>query len=1137
MEVLAGQFTLVTESKLNLDADTAELSRKILERCRTAIVDTCGSSEGQQDEGSKRLWFACILFIAKGLRQSSKPANSAFSPPSVTLTQILAAFEVSLTDFLKELPVAIKRAEPNLALLFGDDPPLERRLKLQEVTTSCMYTTILAKKFKEIFRSYFTLPLTGTPEETSTLRLGWLLFVVAKAKLLPPFPDLVSSFNLLVCVMNVLLAHVPAASRKIDVTNEVKFPVRTKTGATDTLQSIAVVTKANLPAVTALMASLDAFLREKMVVPVNTVVHPEAEQIYTSCSYFEGLVTHDELRDAVTEALDEDYETIYAMASENDERPFLDNKDAEPSAAPREHSGAATPPSMTKCQVTTPGGAGTPGTSALRLLPSPLRRGPGAMLRSPSPVSNRQHGGFPACGTPVSVAMEATAWLRDMAANTPEQPSADLRQYFEVCDPDMGADVAARTAALADAVFPSSPPSAAPSYFMLHDSMYTERKQEGVMLYYRVLEAMLKAEEGRTGKTNFTTLLTSNSFHKCLLACAFELVVASYRMVTLAFPAVLERLQLKAFDMSKLIGSFVHHEPSLPKELKKHLFSIEEKILEALAWERGSSLFPLLVLTRSPPQSPPHSPPHSPPEAGNAEQEAGGSGGKATPTKRHRDGTPTNTPPKERKESTGPSTPLLSPVKASSEAPASPKRLGIVMPGSALLSPHRCSSASAFSTFISPMRQPAGREFPALAVMPSGPLPHAFGRPAAYVGLPERPGYAILSEFLRKVLKLSEMRLRDLCGRINFAPLEADDILTQVYTIVEHVVYEHTSLLYNRHLDQVLLCAMYGVCKVNQLSQVSFKEIIQHYRRQPQAKSDIFRTVIIHQSEPDLQVQKTGDVIEFYNAVFIPTIKAFLLKVGTKQAPLTKPPGLGTTFLVSPRATPRMADMAGMSGFATPPPSNRSLSLPAFGDARSPARKVATHKKVFVSPLRQQPKESLAGPSMTPRTRSLYAFVGESAHQYQSPSKDLGYINDRINGRAGPRMGVFGGALPGSGSAFTSGSFTSGGTDRSDGDANGSQTSEPSSSGLIGRQGSGSDANGAGPARHGADAQAMAEIEQPGTNTKANGPPSSEHAASPARSPRRLQTPAEGGADGRESPMTTRSGRNVKRQCPAGAAC
>jgi len=65
--------------------------------------------------------------------------------------------------------------------------------------------------------------------------------------------------------------------------------------------------------------------------------------------------------------------------------------------------------------------------------------------------------------------------------------------------------------------------------------------------------------------------------------------------VTHAFPAVLEKLELHAFDMCKIIDSFVRYEPSTPRDLKRHLHSIEEKIVESLAWERGSSLYPLLV--------------------------------------------------------------------------------------------------------------------------------------------------------------------------------------------------------------------------------------------------------------------------------------------------------------------------------------------------------------------------------------------------------------------------------------------------------------------------------------------------------------------------------------------------------------
>lgn len=55
-----------------------------------------------------------------------------------------------LADFLKELPAAIKRAEPSLALYLGDDTPLARRVGLRELQTSFVCATVLAKKCKVI---------------------------------------------------------------------------------------------------------------------------------------------------------------------------------------------------------------------------------------------------------------------------------------------------------------------------------------------------------------------------------------------------------------------------------------------------------------------------------------------------------------------------------------------------------------------------------------------------------------------------------------------------------------------------------------------------------------------------------------------------------------------------------------------------------------------------------------------------------------------------------------------------------------------------------------------------------------------------------------------------------------------------
>ena len=85
-----------------------------------------------------------------------------------------------------------------------------------------------------------------------------------------------------------------------------------------------------------------------------------------------------------------------------------------------------------------------------------------------------------------------------------------------------------------------------------------------------------------------------------------------------------------------------------------------------------------------------------------------------------------------------------------------------------------------------------------------------------------------------------------------------------------------------------------------------------------------------------VQVEQTGDVIEFYNAVFIPSTKAFLLQLGNHSAALLPLP-----TLTMPGTPLRMG--SNPYSLATPPPPDRA----AINRCLSPAG------KVFVSPMRQ----------------------------------------------------------------------------------------------------------------------------------------------------------------------------------------
>ena len=77
-------------------------------------------------------------------------------------------------------------------------------------------------------------------------------------------------------------------------------------------------------------------------------------------------------------------------------------------------------------------------------------------------------------------------------------------------------------------------------------------------------------------------------------------------------------------------------------------------------------------------------------------------------------------------------------------------------------------------------------------------------------------------------------RIQALCLR-----LLLDAALTQQ---VKLIIDSARDLLVGRHLDQILMCAVYGVCKVN-LRQVTFRQIIEQYKRQPGASPRTFREV------------------------------------------------------------------------------------------------------------------------------------------------------------------------------------------------------------------------------------------------------------------------------------------------------
>lgn len=105
---------------------------------------------------------------------------------------------------------------------------------------------------------------------------------------------------------------------------------------------------------------------------------------------------------------------------------------------------------------------------------------------------------------------------------------------------------------------------------------------------------------------------------------------------------------------------------------------------------------------------------------------------------------------------------------------------------------------------------------------------------------PRRTGSLAL--FFRKFYHMTITRMQTLCNELQITEVE---LKRKIWTIFECSIMKRTHLMKDRHLDQILVCAVYVICKLCKIQKNTFAEIMQCYRKQPQAASHIYRSVLI----------------------------------------------------------------------------------------------------------------------------------------------------------------------------------------------------------------------------------------------------------------------------------------------------
>ncbi|KAI4382943.1 hypothetical protein MLD38_008835 [Melastoma candidum] len=156
--------------------------------------------------------------------------------------------------------------------------------------------------------------------------------------------------------------------------------------------------------------------------------------------------------------------------------------------------------------------------------------------------------------------------------------------------------------------------------------------------------------------------------------------------------------------------------------------------------------------------------------------------------------------------------------------------------------------------------------------LPPPPLPSTFAR------------YTSLQHDRIREVEITKLAAVRISGMLEKLQLN-QQIKESVYSLFQQILNPRTSLFFNRHIDQIILCSFYGVAKISQTS-LSFKEIINNCRRQPHCKPRVYRNVFVDWSSAPWS-GKSGhdhvDIITFYNEMFIPSVKPLLVELGLRK--------------------------------------------------------------------------------------------------------------------------------------------------------------------------------------------------------------------------------------------------------------
>ncbi|XP_067091164.1 retinoblastoma-like protein 2 isoform X1 [Osmerus mordax] len=858
--------------------------------CRSLNMDEEASNEAWRSyedisknytlEGSELHWLACALYVA--CRTAVPTVDKGITEGNyVSLTRILRCSEQSLIEFFNKM-----KKWQDMANL-----PEEFRQSTEKLERNFTVSAVIFKKYVPIFKAIFKAPSDDPPRihrnrkqrrhpctVSEVFNFCWILFVHAKGNFPMISDDLVNSYHLLLCALDLVFTNALLCNGRRDLLNPSFRGLPEDFGNKDYKPG----------------PGSYCFIEHLCELHDGLVLEAKGVKEHFWKPFIKRLFHKKILKgkeDSLTGFLDpmnfgdsfaslgRVYEEHVLAIGSLDERIFLGE-------GANEDIGT---PGPCLCE-----GLENEDASAYRLYSSLTV----STLKVSTPLTGRKYVQDNSMGTPVSTATQSVGRLHSLLTGLKHGPSTRLVDILRGCTRDPSEAISSRLKDMFQ-LFCQHYESKGEENGGLGKDIAVKYFRLAEALYYKILEAVIDQEKKRLGDTDLSGILEQDMFHRSLLACCVEIVMFSYRPPG-EFPKVIQIFQLPAYHFYKVIEVLVRAEQGLFREVVKHLNQVEEQVLDSLAW-RGDS--PLWDSVRGAKNRVPACQEVMLPQY-LEDSDGGSSGGSAPRTPIHHGADLTS---HSTARGVSPSPTTLQ--DRYSSPPTGTFRRRLFVDGATAVTIEPSSSTTTITTAATPIR---GAQSPLVSTIPAGqtvvsmatatvtanngqtvtipvqgianenggitfipvqvsvtgqggatlqPLtaqsltgtlstqpvvtttqssPAPQGSPAASkpISKPQRKGS--LSLFFRKVYHLASVRLRDLCVKLDIS----SELRRKIWTCFEYSLVHCTELMMDRHLDQLLMCAVYVMTKVTKEDK-SFQNIMRSYRTQPQASSSVYRSVLI----------------------------------------------------------------------------------------------------------------------------------------------------------------------------------------------------------------------------------------------------------------------------------------------------